>query len=476
VAARGLGLPLDPERPVLPQVRESRPGEIAVAAVASVLGGCVLAGSASWVPFAVLGVAFFALLGALRPAVFLGLFLLVRPLLDEISDVTVGARSANLGGALAIALILTAVLVAVRRRRLTWPTAATALLLALAVTVVSAAQALLVLGPKVGATPLAEVLRIGALCAAYVLAANVFAAPEKVRWLFTVVGLSAVAPAVLGIAEWIGGPPLAQGLDVVRISGPFVGPVPFGMFLAVAALILLFLPRDQLRPVVRIAAVAPILAALVGTSSRTGWFIFAAGVLLLGARARKQLVVAIAVLLVALVALVPSVRERALPASNPPAGVATEQTYSSWVWRQANSRTLLEKWRERPVFGYGLRTTAYVNPRTPFASRGQTGAGFAAHNLVVRLLVEGGVVLLAAYALFFAVLLRSVWRMVRDPWELQALGRVLCVIWALLLVVAVAADDPLDATAVIIPLLALTGSLDVAHRAWVRQHLRGSAR
>ena len=476
MAARGLGLPLDPERPVLPQVRESRPGEIAVAAVASVLGGCALAGSASWVPFAVLGVAFFALLGALRPAVFLALLLLVRPLLDEVSDVTVGARSANLGGALAVALILTAALVAIRQRRLTWPAAAPAMLLALAVTVVSAAQAILVVGSAVGTTPLAEVLRFGALCAAYVLAANLFAAPEQARRLFALVGLSAAVPAVIGIVEWIGGPPLAQGLDVVRITGPFVGPVPFGIFLAVAALIILYLPRDTLRPAVRIAVALPVLAALVGTSSRTGWFILVAGVLLLGARAHKRLVVVIAVLLVAVVALVPAVRERALPTSDPAVSAATQQTYSSFLWRQENSRTLLEKWAERPVFGYGLRTTPFVNPRTPFASRGQAGGGFSAHNLVVRLLVEGGVVLLAAYALFLGVLMRSVWRMFRDPWELRPLATLLCAIWALLLVVAVAADDPLDVTALMLPLLALTGSLDAAHRAWARQHARGSAR
>jgi O-antigen ligase len=476
MAARGLGLPLDPERALLPQVREGRPGEIAVAALASVLGGCVLAASASWVPFAVLGVVFLALLGALRPAVFLGLFVLVRPLLDEISDVTVGPRSANLGGVLAIALILAALLVAIRRRRMTWPAAAPAMLLAFAVTAVSAAQALLLLGSEVGTLPLAEIMRIGALCAAYVLAANVFAAPERVRWLFALVGLSAVVPAVLGIVEWIGGPPLAKGLDVVRITGPFVGPVPFGIFLAVSALILLFLPRDHLRPAVRVAAVLPVLAALVGTSSRTGWFIFAAGVVLFGLRARKQLAVAVAVLLVAAVALVPSVRERAFPAPDPAGSATTQQTYSSWLWRQENARTLLEKWGERPAFGYGLRATAFVNPRAPIASRGQTGGGFSAHNLVVRLLVEGGVVLLAAYVLFFAVLMRSVWRMVRDPWELQPLGRLLWVVWALIVVVAVAADDPLDVTALMIPLLALTGSLDAAHRAWVRQHARPSAR
>jgi O-antigen ligase len=465
MTARTLGLPLDPERRVLPQIREGRPGEVTVAVAASVVGGCVLAARGDAAAFALVGVAFFAGVGALRPALFLSLLMLVRPLVDEVSDVTLGVRSANLGGALALTLILAAALEATRRRRVTWPKAASALLMALAVSAVSALQALLELGPAVGTEAMAEVVRIGALFSAYLLAANLCGAPDKARRLFLIVGLSGVVPGLLGIVEWIGGPPIAEGLGVPRISGPFVSPVPYGAFLAVTALILLFVPRNQLRPSVRIAAVLIVCAPLVGSLSREGWVLFAAGVLLLGWRARKPLVLGVAVATVALVVLVPTVRERVLPTSTSSAGASTPNTYDSWEWRTKNWRTLLEEWREQPVFGHGLRSTTYVNPRTPVASRGLPGGGFDAHSLVVRLLVEGGIVLLVAYAAFFVVLMRSVRRLARDPWELQPLGRLLWVIWALLLVVSVTTDDPLDGTAVMIPLLALTGSLEAAHRA-----------
>jgi len=459
-----LGLPLDRERPVLPQLREARPGELALAAAASILGGCLLAATDGWLVFALVGVAFFVGLGALRPALFLGLCILVRPLLDDVSDVTIGAPSANVGGALALALIMTLALLAARRRRLFAPAAAPALVLAIAVSAVSALHAWQVFGSTVGTDAVGEVLRVGALLAAFVLAANSFGTPERVRLLFVLVALCGLAPAITGMVEWVGGPQVAPGLDVGRISGSFVGPVPFGAFLAVIALILLFLPAGWLRPSLRVTAVVVVCAALVGSSSREGWVIFTAGVLVLGWRARPRLVAVVAIGIVALLVLVPTVRERALPTPSQSTSATPQVAYESWQWRTENWRGLLDKWREQPIIGYGLMSTTSVNPRAPVSSHGQPRGGFDAHSLVVRLLVEGGVVLLAAYAAFFAVLMRSVWRLARDPWELRRLGRLLLVIWALMLIVGVSTDDPFDSTAVMIPLFALTGALEAARR------------
>jgi O-antigen ligase len=467
MTGRTLGLPLDRERPLAPQVREARPGELAIAILASLVGGCTLVATGDGVAFGLLGVSFFLVLGALRPALFLTLVVAVRPLLDQWGSVTIGVRSANVAAALALGLIVAATLDAARRRRVRWPLAATAMALALAVTAVSAVQALVTIGPPIGAEPVAEVLRFASLLATYVLAANVFASPEQARRLFVVVGLSGVAPAVWGVIEWINGPPIAPDIGLPRISGPFVGPIPLGAFLAFAGLVLLFGTRDRLRPSVRLLALIPICGALVGSLSREGWVTFLGGALVLGRRVRKSVVVIVAVVVIGLLLLVPTVRERALPASAP-AGAPVEQTYASWTWRTKNWETLLGEWRRQPVFGYGLRSTVWVNPRTPVTSQGQPGGGFDAHSLVVRLLVEGGVVMFAVYAGFFALLIRSAWRMARDPWELQPLGRLLLVIWTLMLLVGITTDDPLDGTAVMIPLLALTGSLDAAHRTSAR--------
>jgi hypothetical protein len=441
-------LPLDPGRAWIPQLSELRAGELALAVGASVLGGCVLAATSDWIAFAVLGLAFIVGLGVLRPSLFLVLLLLGRPLVDGVSEVTIGVRSANLGGALAVTLIVATALVAVRMRRVAWPEAATMLVLALAVSAVSAVQAVFAVGSAAGLEALAEVLRIAALLAAYVLAASLFGNPRKARLLFLVVGLAGVLPAVLGIGEWIGGPPVVEELGRPRISGPFTGPGAFGIFLAVSALIVLFLPRGQLRPWLRYPAVIIMVVALVGSLSRDGWVIFAAGVVLLGWRGRKPLLIVVVVVLVGLVALVPAVHERTLPASTPAARASLETTYSSWYWRRDNWIGLLHQWAERPVFGYGLRTTRYVNTRAPVATLGEVGGGFDAHNLAVRL--------------------RSVWRRARSPGELRSLGRLLLVIWTLLVITGLTTDDPLAGTAVMLGLLALTGSLDAAHQAVAR--------
>jgi O-antigen ligase len=464
LTVRAFGLPLDWERRLLPQLREARPAEFAVAAAASVLGGCLLAGTGDWIAFGVIGIAFFAAIGALRPALFLALFILVRPLLDDISDLDAGARSANVGGALALALILAAALVAARQRRMIWPVAVPALLLAIAVSAVSALQAWQDFGAAVGTEAAGEVVRVAALLAAYVLGANVFATPEQSRRLFVVVALCGVLPGILGIVEWVKGPPLAENLDIARISGPFVGPVPYGAFLAVTALVLLFVPG--LRPSIRVPAVLLVCIPLVGSSSREGWVVFTAGVVLLAWRGRKRMLVTIAIVVVALIAAVPTVRERALPSQTQSGSAAVQQSYESWHWRTENWRGLLDKWREQPLFGYGLTSTTSVNPRAPAATAGQPRGGFDAHSLLVRLLVEGGVVLLAVYVAFFVVLMRGLRTLARGTWELHRLGRLLLVIWTLLLVVGVTTDDPFDETAVMIPLLALTGSLEAARRTY----------
>jgi O-antigen ligase len=172
----------------------------------------------------------------------------------------------------------------------------------------------------------------------------------------------------------------------------------------------------------------------------------------------------VVVAIIALLLLAPAVRERALPTAARTGNGASDASYASWTWRLENWKGLLQKWEDQPVFGHGLRSTAFVNPLAPVDTQGQPGGGFGAHSLPVRLLVEGGVILLAAYAAFFVALMRSVRRLARERWELQPLGRLLWAIWTLILIGCVSMDDSFDATAVIIPLLALSGALEAAHR------------
>jgi O-antigen ligase len=456
-----------PVAPVRTFTRDGKLGQLAAAAGASVLAGSMLAATDDFtLALALIGLFLLAAIGSLRPALFLTLFLLIRPLVDQVSHVTAaGVPSADAGGALGVALIATAALAMVRAREVQWPSAVPAFLLVLAVSAVSAAQAMFQFGGAIGTLPVTELLRVGSLLAAYVLGGIVFGTIAGSRRLFVVVGLSGVVPALWGILEWITGPGVEPESGLARISGPFVGPVPFGTYLAATALILIFLPANQLRRSVRIPAIVLICAALVGTLSREGWIVLCAGVVVLAWRRRTRLVVVLAVALVALTVLVPTVRERALPAATTATRADREPAYSSWHWRTQNWGSLLREWRRQPVFGYGLRTTEYVNPRAPVSRQGQAGGGYGAHNLVVRVLVEGGVVLLVAYLVFLVALLRNVRRLAVSRWDLQPLGKLLLAVWALLIIVSVGTNDPFEQTALAIPILALTGSLEAARRA-----------
>jgi O-antigen ligase len=117
---------------------------------------------------------------------------------------------------------------------------------------------------------------------------------------------------------------------------------------------------------------------------------------------------------------------------------------------------------ERPITGHGTRSTIYVNQRRTSQGQYRESGGFEAHNAVVRILVEGGVVLFAAYVFFMVLLFRLLYRLARDRWSFQQLARTVAVLWLVFTVVAVGTDDPFDQTAIMFALFALTGALDGA--------------
>ena len=441
------------------------PAQVGAAVAVSAAGGLVLAAVGDWrLALALLAAALLVAVGMVRPALLVSAFVLLRPLLDDYSKVTVGGvPSANPGGALGLLLLggLAVVLGGapkIFRPRATWPFVAV-----LAISAAAAAMALTGFGGTIGAKPISELLRLAVLVAIYLLAANLFTTPARVRQLFVLVALSAVLPAANGIYQWIQGVEPLPGYETGRITGTFAGPLPFSAYLAVAAVILIALPREALRAWVRVPALAVILTALVGTYSREGWVIFLLGVVLIHGRRRVGLVVTALVASVVVVAAVPTVRERVLPAESAKTQGAGLESYD---WRIGNWSGLLAQWEERPLFGWGLTTTAYVNPRSKVESVGLPGGGHDAHHTGVRLLVEGGIVLLLAYIVLFVVLIGRLYRIQSERWELRPFARVVFWLWAVLLFIGLTTDDPLEETAMMYALLALTGSVEGArHRA-----------
>lgn len=442
----------------------SAPQWLAVLGV-SALAGVALA-SDWYVAFGLLAVAVFTAVGLLRPALFLSLFLIVRPLLDQFSQVTAGADSANAAGALGLLVVGVAAVVLIAREKVVVPAAPSAALLAIGlVSALAAVQASFQLGSTLGPRPVTEMVRLLALVAVFLLAANVTTSPTRARAVFAIVGLSAVIPALWGIQELLAGAPVKAGTEIGRISGTFTGPVPYGAFLALTALVLAFGPVERIPGWLRWSGFAVMLIALTESYSRVGWVLFVLGFLVLAWPARKRLVVGLGVLLLLVTLSVPSVRERALPLGKAETESSTSSAgYESYDWRLDNWSGLLGEWKKQPVFGFGLETSTFVNPRSPARTQNVPGGGYEVHNLFVRVLVEGGIVLLAAYLLFFGVMMGRMRRLARQRWELRDAARLLYVVWGLVFFAGISTGDPFQLTALMVAVLALTGAVEGAHR------------
>jgi O-antigen ligase len=430
------------------------------------LAGVVLADTADWqLAAGLLAGAALTALGMIRPALFVSLVLFIRPLLDGVGGARVqDIPSSNVAGALGIVVIVVTALVLATSRRFELPRAGAAMIVLLLVSVLAAGEALLEVRGDIGPKLISELVRLLALVAAFLLASQVIRGQDAVKKLFAGVGLSGVIPAVYGVAQWIEGVQPQPGFDLGRIKGTFAGPLPFSAYLAVTALILISLPRGVLNNWVRLPALGLILTALVGTYTREGWILFLVGLLLIQWRDRKEVVLAVVAGSILVVAFVPNVRERVLPAEQTATG---RTTFESFDWRVDNWRGLMEKYSERPLTGWGLKSTRFVNPRAPQQFQGQSGGGYEAHNTVVRALLEGGVLLLAAYVLFFAAITRTMYLAAMDRgWPIWPYARIVLFLWVSLAVIAVATDDPLEATAMMFVLFTLTGAIEGTHRRW----------
>ncbi len=434
---------------------------VVLGAVLALVASAVLGVAVTAQPLAAAaGVAGIALaaIGLRRPALFLLALLFSRALLDSTSTISFGG--VNPAGMLATSLVGLALLLPFSARRALLPAASWAMGCIAAVTAGGAVLAVLSFGGTVGVDPIAEAVRIASLVALYVLAANVLGSERNVRLTVVVAGLSGVIPAIWGLLELISGPAKdSEGL--ARISGPFNGPNPLGFYLAVTALVLLGTPSQWLSMRLRLIALVPMLGALVPTYSRVGYVTFLVGLLLLQGRRRPGLVVALVSFLIAAVVLIPNVRDRVLPQPNLRTGQADYESYS---WRTQNWVGLMDKWSKDPAVGYGTETAVVVNPRRPADTLNDPDGGYQAHNLVVRVLVEGGLVLFAAYVWCTFALVQLTRRLRRERGPLQPIVRLLTVLWIILLIVGLGTDDPVGNTSTMFVLLMLTGAVEGTHR------------
>ncbi len=434
---------------------------------------------AGWeIPAAVLVLVGLAALGMERPALFLGVVLAVRPMLDAASEhhVNIGFGSTNIGGAIGLVVLVVSLGYMLTVASITLP-ATSRIFSAVAVfSGVGAFYAYENFGSSANTSAVTELVRLAAILAIFLLAANVSSTPASVRRLFFIIALSAVIPAVVAVFQFASGnASIETGLVIQRAFGTFSGPNPLGEYCALSALILISAPADFMRRSLRFIALGIVLGALVITYSRAGYGMLLIGIVAIEYRrlSRRMLWVAIALAIVLIA--VPSVRNRILPtgttaATQEPVArtgqtglLSSSGTYGSLGWRLYNWSQLLGRWQQSPILGFGLQTTQRVNPLRTNLPDGVGTEGFEAHNMPVRALVEGGPIMLLLWLLLCASLISRSARLKNEPWELQSYARILWGIWVAVVITALTSDDPFSGTALMYSCFGLTGSLQATY-------------
>jgi O-antigen ligase len=333
----------------------------------------------------------------------------LRPSMDVLADRSIGSygghalNPASLTAVMVIGVGL-AVLLERRHLALTSPVIVPFVLF----TIIAAVGVPLAPSMSAAAT---EWLRLCSLLVGYCVLYVVLVDAGKVRHALIAVLLSGAIPACVGIGQYVAGGKRTIG-DYSRLTGTFLHPDPYGIYLGlltVLALALYAAARGYVRPVC-LLLVPLLVAALVGSYTRTGWAIALAGVLIVGLVRSRWLLLLVPVVVVGLVLAVPSTTARVNDVSANASRYGQNNSFQSRVkqWRSA-----LPKATRRPLTGLGL--TSIVR---------ESSAAELVHSDYIRTLVETGVFGFAAY---LWLMLAAVWGSVRavratrsSVWPLRA--------------------------------------------------------
>jgi putative inorganic carbon (hco3(-)) transporter len=312
---------------------------------------------------------------AIRPDVGIMTVLLVRPSLDLFQDrqfAHVGSIALNPASTLAVLVIAVGGAFVIERWHDVRPAPAVLPFMAFAaVTLVGISVA-----PSAGGAA-TEWLRLLSIAVTYAVTYGVVRTRLDLHRMAVVILLSAVVP--VSVAAWQtahGGS--VQIADFNRATGTFLHPDPFGIFLAVvmlAALPVMLARGMRGRSLLWLAA--PVAAfALVGSYTRTAWVGLAFGLLVIGALRHRSLLVLGPLVLVLVLAAVPSISHRFadLSRGHTPYGAGNSFAARVNLWTQN-----LPKFERKPVLGEGLKAIVETD---------QTG--YRVHSDYIRALVETG--------------------------------------------------------------------------------------
>jgi putative inorganic carbon (hco3(-)) transporter len=244
----------------------------------------------------------------------------------------------------------------------------------------------------------------------YALVARLFKNPGAIQRLIDVLAVSFILPCLFGFFE------LATGRSIVyvkepflRITGTFVHPNPFGLYLVLIISVFLCQSFDQqgTRKLTALAITACAGILLIATFARFAWVGVLVVLLVVGAlRYRMLLFFAPAIVVVAL--LLPPVTSRLADVQG-----------GSFADRQQIWQTLLAEWQGATGADYNpaivtLNRLAGLGPGATIVLSAQAyGQSIAPHDDYIRLLIEYGYVGLAAYLALLFVLIRHAYRVLR---------------------------------------------------------------
>lgn len=258
-----------------------------------------------------------------------------------------------------------------------------------------------------------ELVRLGSLLALHLLIVNLGQHRGAARLVMWCIVAGMAVPISYGVYQVIFGGAGHNIYGVARVNSTFVHPNSFGMYMSATTLICLGLAFDlkhqRAARAVLVVLSAAAVAMVILTYSRGSLGVLLFALLIWGslgsARRRVALIIGGGVSALAVFPLIAWRFQDLLvdPNTGDPEG-------NSFIWRILNARRLLGLFGESPVFGHGLGSIVWVNPTQ---TRTQEGfeKGFAAHNEIIRVMVEQGAIGLIAWVVFGVVFLRTLRRM-----------------------------------------------------------------
>lgn len=208
--------------------------------------------------------------------------------------------------------------------------------------------------------------------------------PERARSLLAAFFASAVLPLAFGLAQLVWAPPDPTDNSLSRVHGTFVHPNALADFLAVQVIVAVaVLPHLGRRWQVALGSLTAVTGlVLVFTYARAAWVAALVGVVYLGARYRRELLLGVGLAVAVVLLTVPSTLTRV-------ADVTDDTSYggvpaNSLAWRVHYWGEIAELAPESPVTGIGLETV-----------RERMDEQLQPHNVPVQTAVELGAVGLA---------------------------------------------------------------------------------